>query len=464
MIRRMNGKAPRFQIYDLRNYRKIPQIDKLPDDLKFEMEVVARVLPFRTNSHVVEHLIQWENIPDDPMFQLTFPQRDMLSPDHFDEVAALVKRGAGDAEMARTVNRIRWDLNPQPAGQLEHNVPREDDEKLDGMQHKYRETVLFFPSQGQTCHAYCTFCFRWPQFVGIDELKFASREVESLIRYLEDNPQVTDVLFTGGDPMVMRAKNLSVYIDALLKADLPNLHTIRIGTKSLAYWPYKYLTDPDADDVLALFERVTRAGKHLAIMAHCSHPAELRPDVVSKAVSRIRGTGAKVYTQSPILRNINDDPDTWAAMWRRQVDLGMVPYYMFMVRDTGVQQFFAVPLVRAWEIFQNAYQQVSGICRTVRGPSMSAHPGKVHVLGVSEVHGEKIIALQFLQGRNPDWVLRPFFARYDEEAIWLDDLEPAFGEEAFFFEKELAQLCEEDLPSGQWDEMESLVLEGVGWE
>ncbi|MYK98830.1 MAG: lysine 2,3-aminomutase, partial [Gemmatimonadetes bacterium] len=89
----------------------------------------------------------------------------MLSPAHFDEVAALVKKGAGEAEMERTVNRIRWDLNPQPAGQLEHNVPREDNEKLDGMQHKYRETVLFFPSQGQTCHAYCTFCFRWPQFV-----------------------------------------------------------------------------------------------------------------------------------------------------------------------------------------------------------------------------------------------------------------------------------------------------------
>ncbi len=144
MIRSMNGKTPRLRIYDLRNYRKILQIDRLPDDLKFEMEVVARVLPFRTNSHVVEHLIQWENIPEDPMFQLTFPQRDMLSPDHYDEVAALVKKGAGDAEMARTVNRIRWDLNPQPAGQLEHNVPREDDEKLDGMQHKYRETVLFF--------------------------------------------------------------------------------------------------------------------------------------------------------------------------------------------------------------------------------------------------------------------------------------------------------------------------------
>ena len=60
-------------------------------------------------------------------------------------------------------------------------------------------------------------------------------------------------------------------------------------------------------------------------------------------------------------------------------------------------------------------------------------------------------------------MLRPFFARYDEEAIWLDDLEPAFGEEAFFFEGELAQLCEADLPSGQRDVMESLAPEGVEW-
>jgi len=95
MLGRMNGSIPKFRIYDLRNFRKIPQIEHLPDELKFEMEVVAQVLPFRTNSHVVENLIQWENIPDDPMFQLTFPQREMLAPDHFDAVAALVEKGGG---------------------------------------------------------------------------------------------------------------------------------------------------------------------------------------------------------------------------------------------------------------------------------------------------------------------------------------------------------------------------------
>ena len=84
------------------------------------------------------------------------------------------------------------------------------------------------------------------------------------------------------------------------------------------------------------------------------------------------------------------------------------------------------------EIFQQAYQQVSGIARTVRGPSMSAGPGKVEVQGVTEVAGEKVFALRFIQGRNPDWVQRPFFAKYDPYATWLHHLKPAFGEDKFF--------------------------------
>jgi len=118
------------------------------------------------------------------------------------------------------------------------------------------------------------------------------------------------------------------------------------------------------------------------------------------------------------------------------VRLGCVPYYMFVARDTGAQHYFGVPLVRAWRIFRQAYQEVSGLARTVQGPVMSARPGKVQVLGVSEINGEQVFVLRFLQGRDPDWVLRPFFARYDSEAIWFDDLKPAFGEEKFYFEQD----------------------------
>ncbi|HSB50704.1 MAG TPA: hypothetical protein VLC72_05195, partial [Nitrosopumilaceae archaeon] len=100
--------------------------------------------------------------------------------------------------------------------------------------------------------------------------------------------------------------------------------------------------------------------------------------------------------------------------------------------------YFGIPLVKAYEIFRNAYKQVSGLARTVRGPSMSATPGKVHLLGVSKINGKKVIVLRFLQGRNPDWVQIPFFAKYDEKAIWLDELKPAFSSK-FFFEDELNQ-------------------------
>jgi KamA family protein len=399
--------------------------------------VVGRVLPFKVNNFVIEQLIDWDAVPDDPMFVMTFPQRGMLRAEHYDEVAALLRNSADEEIIKRSVNRIRLELNPHPAGQMEHNVPFLGGEPLAGMQHKYEQTALLFPARGQTCHTYCSFCFRWPQFTGIRELKFASREVDGLVDYLRVHPEISDVLFTGGDPLIMSAGHLEEYIEPLLRADLPHLHHIRIGTRALTYWPFRFLTDPDADQLLALFRRVGEAGKHLALMAHFNHWRELVPAPVRDAVARIRGANAVIRTQSPLLRHINDDPEVWSRMWSEQVDLGMVPYYMFVARDTGAQQYFAVPLVRAWQIFRDAYTPVSGLCRTVRGPCMSADPGKVEVLGVSETRGERVIALRFVQGRNPDWVGRPFFARYDPLATWLDELKPAFGQASFFYEADL---------------------------
>jgi KamA family protein len=446
--------SSKYKAYSLANFRDIPQMAEVPEAIKFDIEVVGRVLPFKTNNFVVDQLIDWGNVPEDPLFVLNFPQRGMLSLDHYTEIAALVKGGAEPNVIKQAADRIRLLLNPHPAGQISHNIPTLEGEGLDGMQHKYRETVLFFPSQGQTCHAYCSFCFRWPQFIGMSELKFASREADRLVAYLQANPQVTDVLFTGGDPLIMSARHLAEYIEPLLAADLPSLRHIRIGTKALSYWPYKFLSDDDAEDLLALFRRVGERGKHLALMAHFNHPRELEPEAVRQAIEKVRQTGAVIRTQSPLLRHINDDPELWWEMWSRQVLLGCVPYYMFIARDTGAQHYFAVPLVRAWEIFREAYQKVSGLCRTVRGPSMSANPGKVQVLGACEVNGEKVLQLRFIQGRNPDWVHRPFFAKYDEQATWLNELNPAFGESRFFYQDELEQYYRENIETRHAEDYE----------
>ncbi len=429
--------SPSIQSITLANFRKLPQLEHFSEEAKFEMEVVGNVLPFKSNNYVVEQLIDWNNIPNDPIFVLTFPQKGMLKPNHYDLMAKTLKSGVDKKEINKVANDIRLQLNPHPAGQLELNVPTlKDGTKLYGMQHKYKETCLFFPSQSQTCHAYCSFCFRWPQFVGMDEMKFAMQEGEQLVQYLREHPEISDVLFTGGDPMIMKAKIFTKYIDILLESNVPNLRTIRIGTKALAYWPYKFLSDDDAEETLANFQKVADNGLHLALMAHFNHEVELKTGSVKEAIKRVRKTEAQIRTQSPLLAHINDDANMWARMWHKQVQLGCIPYYMFVVRDTGAQHYFGVPLVKAYQIFREAYKQVSGLGRTVRGPSMSATPGKVVVNGIATINGKKVLSLKFLQGRNPDWVAKPFYAEYDEKAIWLDDLKPAF-EDKFFFEDEL---------------------------
>ena len=422
----------RFRAYTSRHLDDLASRAGLSDAERLEVRAVAEVLPFRVNDYVVEELIDWSAAPDDPIYRLVFPQADMLPEGDVSRIAELLRSGAPKKELTRVANEVRAKLNPHPAGQMVLNIPKVGEQPIDGLQHKYNETVLFFPKQGQTCHAYCTYCFRWAQFVGEPDLKMANDDIDQLVAYLRQHPEVTSVLFTGGDPMIMGEGVLNRYIEPLL--DLEQLESIRIGTKALAYWPQRWVTDPDADDTLRLFERVVAAGKNLAFMAHFSHPREMMPELVQEAVRRISGTGAVIRTQAPLIRSINDDAATWETMWRTQVRQGMVPYYMFVERDTGPQDYFAVPLARAYEIYQQAYKQVSGLARTVRGPSMSATPGKVCVDGIAEVAGEKVFVMHMIQARDADLVGKPFFAQYDENATWLFDLKPALGATRFPYE------------------------------
>ncbi len=429
----------KFKPYTRQTISQAPQWQQLPTALREAVQVISRVLPFRTNQYVMSELIDWNDIPNDPIYRLTFPHPDMLGADEYAHLKALVLERKDEAAIDAAVRAIRMRMNPHPAGQLTHNVPFMDGQPVSGLQHKYKETVLFFPSSGQTCHAYCTFCFRWPQFVGMDELKFDARESGELVSYLKRHPEVTDVLITGGDPLIMNTRSLAGYIEPLLAPELAHIQNIRIGTKSVAYWPQRFVTDKDADDLMRLFERVVAAGKNLALMGHYNHPAELRPAIAQRAVKRIVSTGATLRMQAPLIRHINEDPKGWAELWTTGVRLGAIPYYMFVERDTGPSHYFRMPLARAYEIFQAAYQTVSGLARTVRGPSMSAFPGKVVIDGIADLAGEKVFALQFLQARNPDWVRRPFYAKFDPDATWLNDLKPAFGQKKFFFEEDSTQ-------------------------
>ena len=101
-----------YQSYMLHNFKSIPQVKNLPTDLIEAIEIVGSVLPFKTNNYVVENLINWERVPNDPIFKLTFPQREMLLSHHYEQMKKVIKNGASKSEIKTAANEIRLELNP----------------------------------------------------------------------------------------------------------------------------------------------------------------------------------------------------------------------------------------------------------------------------------------------------------------------------------------------------------------
>lgn len=402
------------------------------EQLAHDVDVVARILPFKVSGHVVDELIDWSHAPDDPLYRLVFPHRDMVAPEQY---AAVERALASPGALRAAVAEVRRQLNPHPGDQLTRNVPHgPDGTPVDGLQHKYARTVLVFPRQGQTCHSYCAYCFRWAQFVGEPDLRMADDGPKAMAAYLRRHPEVTDVLFTGGDPLIMREEILRPYIDALLAPGMEHVVTVRIGTKAPLFHPARLTAAPDAPALLRLLERVVAAGRHLAVMLHISHPRELAPDTTRAALAALRGTGAQLRSQAPVVRHVNDSAGTWAESWRAQVALGIHPYYLFVERDTGARRYFGLPLHRAYEIHRDAVDSLSGLGRTARGPVMSTTEGKVIVDGVTELPGgERVFALRYLQARESGLVGRPFHAHWDAEAQWWSQLRPLGSYDRRFF-------------------------------
>ncbi len=325
----------------------------------------------------------------------------MLPADDVRAIAGLLARGAPQAQIRAAARAARTRVQPGAPGQPAVNAPGLDGEPVPGLRHEDPGTVLIFPRQGQASHASRTSCFGRARFTGEPDPGVAAHAIDKVTRYLRGCPQVSGVVIAGADPMLMGAAALRCYLEPLLDPALEHIDSVGFATWSLGYWPQRFAGDPDADDTLRLFEQVAAAGKTLAVTAWFCHPRELDQPAAAAAAGRIRAAGAVIRTQAPLVKTVNDDPRAWAAMWRAQLRLGLIPYEMVVARDTGPRGYFAVPLAAGVQIFHAGFASVSGLCRTVRGPSMQTAPGRVCADGVTQISGEKVFVLHMIQARDP---------------------------------------------------------------
>ena len=101
------AQAPKFKPFIRQTIAHSRQWEWIPRELQEAVQVVSHVLPFRVNEYVLDHLIDWNNIPDDPIYRLTFPHRDMLAPDDYAQLRELVLGHANPAALTDLVRKIR---------------------------------------------------------------------------------------------------------------------------------------------------------------------------------------------------------------------------------------------------------------------------------------------------------------------------------------------------------------------
>jgi len=359
-------------VHSVRYVRSIAQLENIPEVERAKLGKVAERYAFRANDYYLG-LIDWQD-PEDPIRKLIIPREEELA-----EWGSLDASGESLVTVAR------------------------------GVQHKYPDTVLLLCNE--VCGAFCRYCFRKRLFMaGNDEV---SLDVSEGLRYIANNPAVSDVLLTGGDPLLMGTRRLVEIFEALRA--IPHVRIIRLGSKMPAFDPWRLLRDEDLQEALRQYSAPTR---RIYLMAHFDHPRELT-DAAIEGIDCFIRNGVSCVNQCPLIAGVNDDPEVLAELFQRLAWAGCPPYYLFQGRPTAGNEPYAVPIVRGFRIFEEAMRKGSGLARRARFV-MSHESGKIEILAVDD----RRIYMRYHRAKDRANDAKLLIFQRNDEACWLDELEP----------------------------------------
>jgi len=348
---------------------KLEQIEQLSEQERTELKKVTDKFAFRCNDYYLS-FIDW-NDPDDPIRKIIIP--------HLQELE----------EWGRL----------DPSNEHSYTV-------MPGVEHKYNSTVVFLVSN--VCDGICRYCFRKRVF--IEPQKARLQDVPAAIQYVKEHREVTNVLLTGGDPLVLTTSKLEEIIRQL--REIGHVRIIRIGTKTPAFNPYRIIGDPA---LLEMIKKYSMPRKRIYVMTHFVHPRELT-DAAVEAVGLLRKAGALLANQTPLIKGLNDDPEVMAELLKRLSFIGAVPYYIFQCRPALGNKAYTVPIEQGYEIIEQAKSRVSGLAKRARY-TMSHSSGKIAIVGKTE----DLVHFKYHRAADDANSGRFMVFKSNPDACWLDD-------------------------------------------
>jgi len=347
----------------------IGKIAHIPEQQRENLKKITDKFVFRVNDYYL-NLIDW-NDPNDPIRKLVIPNEGEL------------------AEYGR------WDASDEDTNYV-----------VKGCQHKYRSTALLIVSE--VCGAYCRYCFRKRLFR--NDVKEATSDVEPGLQYIANHPEISNVLLTGGDSLILATPKLRAILHRL--REIEHVQIIRLGSKIPVFNPMRIYED---EELLNTIREFSDANKRIYVMAHINHPREITPEAI-RGFQALHDAGAIVVNQTPVLKGINDDPEVLGELLDKLSWAGVTPYYFFVNRPVAGNSEFVLPLAQVYDIVEKAKARTSGLGKRVR-LSMSHTSGKIEILAVD--NGKAY--LKYHQSRDGHYGQ---FMVLDcpDDAAWFDDL------------------------------------------
>ena len=263
-----------------------------------------------------------------------------------------------------------------PIGDLAHSP-------VEGIVHRYPDRVLL--KAVHVCPVYCRFCFR-REMVGPQGLGTLSPEaMDRAFDYIAGHPEIWEVILTGGDPLVLSPRRLAEIMGRLAAID--HVKIVRFHTRVPVVEPGRI----DEDLIAAL----KSGGKAAYVALHANHPRELTPQARA-ACARLVNAGIVMISQSVLLRGVNDDSDTLAALMRAFVETGVKPYYLHHPDLAPGTSHFRLSIEEGRALVSSLRGRISGLCQPT------------YILDIPGGHGKAVIGADALRRSGGGYAVSDF--------------------------------------------------------
>lgn len=232
--------------------------------------------------------------------------------------------------------------------ELEDPLEEDKDSPVPGLTHRYPDRVLMITTPN--CSMYCRYCTRKRATLTRGGWEGVSKNDERMIDYVRKNPQIRDVIVSGGDPLTLPLGKLKYYLENLKAID--HVDVIRIGTRVPVTLPQR-LYDQELMDLLASTEKVY-------IQTHFNHPREITPEAARVCKSLLRH-GMPINNHAVLLKGVNDSLETIRSLLRGLLRIKVRPYYLFHCDPVTGAGHFRTSIWKGMQIMEGLRGHMSGI-------------------------------------------------------------------------------------------------------